>query len=314
MIPAVAVPGSERRWFERIPGRVERWVTSMVEQLDRWQQSRRVPGLLFAVVLKYRSDGGGRWATLLAHYGFVSLFPFVFLLVTLLGSALPGDPAWQHRILHSALAGLPISGPRASVASVHESASATLVGLLLAIYGGGAVLRTAHAALDVVWATPAGSVGAYVRTHLRVAASGAVLLVVTIAAAVAGGLTTSASSLPGETRLLSLAISTLLSTGVFLFVFRTLTEARATWRSVAPGALTGALGWTLLHLIGGIYIQHVVRQASPTYGTFAVVIGILAWLYLQARLLLLAAELNVVLAKGLWPLALRDDRPMRNRT
>jgi membrane protein len=37
------------------------------------------------------------------------------------------------------------------------------------------------------------------------------------------------------------------------------------------------------------------------YGTFAVVLGLLAWLYLQAELTLYAVEANVVRAYRLWP-------------
>jgi uncharacterized BrkB/YihY/UPF0761 family membrane protein len=74
-----------------------------------------------------------------------------------------------------------------------------------------------------------------------------------------------------------------------------------------PGAVAGALGWTGLHAVGGLYVSHVVAEASLTYGAFAAVIGLLSWLYLQTRLLLLAAELNAVLSRHLWPRALRGD-------
>ena len=57
---------------------------------------------------------------------------------------------------------------------------------------------------------------------------------------------------------------------------------------------------------------------KDVYGVFAVVIGLLSWLYLGAQIAVLAAELNVVLRKGLWPRSLippphrpEDDRAMR---
>ena len=40
--------------------------------------------------------------------------------------------------------------------------------------------------------------------------------------------------------------------------------------------------------------------ANPT-GTFATVIGLLTWLYLGARIVVYAAEINVVLTRRLWP-------------
>jgi uncharacterized BrkB/YihY/UPF0761 family membrane protein len=62
--------------------------------------------------------------------------------------------------------------------------------------------------------------------------------------------------------------------------------------------------WEILQVAGGIYVSDVVRRASNTYGTFATVIGLLAWLHLGAQANLLAAETNVVLARKLWPRSL----------
>ena len=50
-----------------------------------------------------------------------------------------------------------------------------------------------------------------------------------------------------------------------------------------------------------------VQGASDTYGTFAVVIGLLAWLYLLAQMSVAAAEVNVVAARRLWPRSLITD-------
>lgn len=207
---------------------VQQTTEAMLVQLDTWQQPRAWASVPVAVVAKYRDDHGGRWATLLAHYGFLSLFPFLLVLVTVLGATLSGNPAWQTRILDTALADVPVLGEqlRADVTSLGGSTAATIVGVVLATYGGGAVLRTAHAAMDVVWAAPAQSLSAYLRSHLRVAAVGMMLLVATLVAAVAGSLTTSAGSLPGEARAISLGFSALLSAAVFLLAFHSLTSAR----------------------------------------------------------------------------------------
>jgi hypothetical protein len=44
-----------------------------------------------------------------------------------------------------------------------------------------------------------------------------------------------------------------------------------------------------------------LSHASPTYGFFAIVIGLLSWMYVGAQLTLLAAEINVVRRYHLWP-------------
>jgi hypothetical protein len=59
-------------------------------------------------------------------------------------------------------------------------------------------------------------------------------------------------------------------------------------------------------------ISHQLHRASELYGTFGIVLGLLAWLFLQAEVTLYAAEADVVLARHLWPrsiLPAKTDEP-----
>ena len=67
------------------------------------------------------------------------------------------------------------------------------------------------------------------------------------------------------------------------------------------GRPVGAIIWTVLQSVGGYYLKHVTSSNSSTYGTFAVVIGLIIWLHLGAQLFLYSAEINVVRARKLWP-------------
>jgi uncharacterized BrkB/YihY/UPF0761 family membrane protein len=102
-------------------------------------------------------------------------------------------------------------------------------------------------------------------------------------------------------KVLGIALSLALNFALFMVSFRVLTVADVSWQELVPGALFAAIGWELLQVAGGLYINHVVRSSSNTYGTFAFVIGVLAWLHLGAQLSLYAAEINVVLARRLYP-------------
>jgi uncharacterized BrkB/YihY/UPF0761 family membrane protein len=96
----------------------------------------------------------------------------------------------------------------------------------------------------------------------------------------------------------------LVSAAVFAFAFRVLTVASVAWRQVLPGAVVAAVGWTVLLLVGSWIVERQIGRASAVYGFFASVIGLLAWIYLAAQLFLLAGEVNVVLARRLWPRSL----------
>jgi len=93
----------------------------------------------------------------------------------------------------------------------------------------------------------------------------------------------------------------------FLALFALLTPRPWHVRDLLPGVGIAGLGWLVLESLGGWYVNHAVAGASPTYGTFALVIGLLSWLWLGSQLLVVAAEANVVLSRHLWPRALSGD-------
>jgi uncharacterized BrkB/YihY/UPF0761 family membrane protein len=103
---------------------------------------------------------------------------------------------------------------------------------------------------------------------------------------------------------LSLAGSLLLNLVLLAVMFQMLTGRWVAWRRLLPGAAIGALGWSVLQIVGVQVLERQLERANLIYGVFAVVIVLLSWLYLSARLLLYAAEINVVLAKRLWPRSL----------
>jgi hypothetical protein len=99
----------------------------------------------------------------------------------------------------------------------------------------------------------------------------------------------------------SLSVAFLLGLGLYLCAFRVLTDAPASWADVLPGAVVAAVGWAVLQVVGGAFVQRVIANASDTAGVFAVVIGLLSWLYLVAQISVLSAEVNVVRREQLWP-------------
>ncbi|MEU5990391.1 hypothetical protein ABZ806_15600 [Spirillospora sp. NPDC047418] len=76
----------------------------VVGRVDAYQRRHHWAGLPLAVVYKFVDDQGAYLTALITYYGFVSLFPLLLLLVTVLGCALQGNPELQQRVLDSALA------------------------------------------------------------------------------------------------------------------------------------------------------------------------------------------------------------------
>ena len=64
--------------------------------------------------------------------------------------------------------------------------------------------------------------------------------------------------------------------------------------------MAGGPGYTLLQLLG-TYLVHHYLHSDAVYSVFATVLGLIAWISLAVRVTVYAAEINVVLARRLWP-------------
>ena len=75
------------------------------------------------------------------------------------------------------------------------------------------------------------------------------------------------------------------------------------------GATASAIAWTALQSVGGTLVAHQLRHSSELYGFFAVVLGLIFWIYLSAQVVVYGAEINVVRARHLWPRSLKGRLP-----
>jgi YihY family inner membrane protein len=277
-----------------------------VARLDRLQRRHPKVGLPVAVVYKYVDDSGGYLAALITHYAFVSLFPLLLLLTTVLGLVLTGNPGLQHRIEASALGQFPVIGAElGQPRRLGGGAMGLLVGVLGALYGGLGVAQATQYAMNTVWAVPRNERPNPVKARALslgiLATVGSAVLATTALSALG---TSAAGSLGLLLRVGLVAAAVVINTAVFLFVFRLAPARRLGWRSTLPGALTAAMGWQLLQTFGVAYVTHVIKNASATNSVFAVVLGLLAFLYLASVITVLGAEINVVRVDHLYPRAL----------
>lgn len=283
-------------------------VSAPVRAVDRVQRSSPWTSVPIAVLKRFGEHSSGRLAATIAYYGFFSLFPLLMVLTSVAAIVLANDPALRERTLESALTQFPVVGTqiRDDIGSVEGSALAIGIGIALALWAGLGGVRALQVAMDTVWDVPRrdrpGALGAIVRSLLMLAVGGSAI----VAAAVLSGASGGSSGAFGAA--LGWIAAAFVNVLVFGFAYRLLTAADVTWRDVAPGAVVAGMIWTGLVAVGGSLVSSRVRSASDVYGTFAIVIGLLAWIYLGAQLTLLGAELNAVLAKRLWPRSLVPDR------
>jgi uncharacterized BrkB/YihY/UPF0761 family membrane protein len=279
---------------------------TITERADRFQRKHQWAGFPLAVAYKYFDDFGTYLAALITYYGFVSLFPLLLLLSTILGFILSGNPRLQQEVLASALHQFPVIGQDlAQPRRLGGGPVGLVVGILGSLYGGLGVAQAFQYAMNTMWAVPRDQ-----RPNPFKARGRSLLLLFIAGLAVVG--TTALSIVGGDGaavfgaagRYLVLAASLVINIAVCIFAFRFAPARRLSVRDVVPGAITSALIWQLLQSFGVIYVQHVIGHASVTNAVFAIVLGLLAFLYITATALLVCVEINVVHVNRMHPRSL----------
>jgi membrane protein len=280
---------------------------------DRCQQ--RWPALAFPIAVwsKFNDDQAGNLAALIAYYAFAALFPLLLVLVTVLDIALKNDPSLRDTLLNSALAQYPVIGPqiKASLGSIPGSGLPLIVGIIFLLFGARGVAGAMQNALCEVWGIPREQRPGFPLSLLwafaLVFAVGIGFIVTTFLSGLAGG---AGHLINGAvTHVAAVLISLVLNVGVFWLGFRLAVLWRRPWRDLRIGAAVAAVCWQALQLAGGYVVSHQLHRASELYGTFGIVLGLLAWLFLQAEVTLYAAEVDVVLTRRLWPRSLLSSEP-----
>jgi membrane protein len=276
-----------------------------VRAFDAVQQRHRWLAIPMAVVKKFGDDQAGSLAALVAYYAFFSLFPLLLVMVTILGFVLQGDPSAQESISKSVLAQFPVISDQlnSSVHPLHGHLLVLVFGLLTSLLSGLGITNAAQNAFDRVWAVPFKDRPDFLHARLR----GLLLLgslgAMFIAATVVTGLVTGGLGGP-VAKIAAIILSLLLNIGLFLAAFRFMTSKTVATRCLWVGVIVAAVFWEILQVLGGIYIGHVFKHSTATYGVFGLVIALLVFLHLGAQLTLYAAEINVVVTRKLWPRSL----------
>ena len=287
----------------------------MLGAFDRWQRRHAVAAFPVAVVRKFLDDRASSLAALIAYYAFFSLFPLLLVFVSILGFVLQDNPSLQADVVDSALARIPVVGAQVAddVEPLTGSTSALVIGLAGALWAGLGVTLALGRAFEAIWDVPRlaqrGAIAARVRGLIVLVVLGVSL----IAATVVAGLAVGGRIGPAAEELGAVGAAFAVNLAAFLGLFALLTPRPPRVRELLPGAVLAAAGSLALQAAGGWYVERAVASASQTYGTFALVIGLLSWFWLGAHLLLVSAEVNVVRHHGLWPRSLAGDLESADR-
>ncbi|MEY2444919.1 MAG: rane protein [Ilumatobacteraceae bacterium] len=264
--------------------------------MQSWRQRSRAVDLAVRIAEGFRKHRSGRNAALISHFGFLSIFPLLLVFTTVLGFVLHSASGLRKRIIGSAVNQLPIIGQQMKIdpLKLQGNAVVLILGVLVSLWAGMKAFVAVHTALDDVAEIPLDERSGLLITRLRallgMAYVGGAQIVGAILASIVG-----VTGVPVISKVLVLVGTAAINTVMLGLSYRWLRTGKPEWRTLRPGAIAGGIIFTLLQLLGVAVVGRQVAHATPVYGTFAAVIGLLYWLSLHAMVALGGAELNAAL-------------------
>jgi membrane protein len=280
-----------------------------IPRIDAFQRRHRVIGMPLAVIYKYFDDQGAYLSAIVTYYAFVAIFPLLLLSTSILGFVLQGDEQLRDKLLDSALSQFPIIGSELGTPNgLQGSTSAIVVGAVTALYGAMGLGQALQNAANIAWSVPRNSRAnpflLRFRSILFLSISGIGILAIAVVSSILANPDALSSELQPVVGWISRILGFFLIVGIFTAVFRLVSLGRAGVRSVLPGAFVTGLLWQGLQYVGNTYVREVIGKANSVNQTFALVLGLLAFIYVAAIMVVMGLEVNVVLRRHLYPRAL----------
>ena len=285
-------------------------VEPLIRRVDRWQQRHVVPAFVFGVIKKYGDDNGSQLAASLSHAAFVSLFPLLLVLTTILGFVAASNTALRQYVVSAVAGQFPVISHQLSH-NVHQLRRSSLIGLiaglLFALWGSSGLAQSGMFAMAQVWNLPGQDRPGYWQ---RLGRAGLFLLVLGAGVIVTTLLTGfgALGSISPALAILAETLATAANIGMYVIGFRVLTPKAVPVRKLIPGAVVAGVGWTILQAAGTELVKHFLHTDS-VYGIFAIVLSLVAWIYVVVEITIYAAEVNVVLDLRLWPRSIIQPPP-----
>lgn len=226
----------------------------------------------------------------IAYNAFVSLAPLVLLLLFVASFVGGGLEARLVSLTHRSFP-RPIAEAVARIFDDSASAGASLVGLVVVVWGTLKLFRGLDTAFSEIFETEGKN------SFVDQLVDGVVVLVALVVAIVATvGASAAFATFADSVPYLGYVVPLLLVVGMmlaFLPMYYRFPDTDVDWNHVLPGVAFSAVGWAALQ---GLFQVYLVLKGNGSESFFGGVVVIVTWLYFSGIVLLIGAVITAVLA------------------
>jgi membrane protein len=268
--------------------------------------------LLKQTFSEWLEDQAPQLGAALAYYTVFSLAPLVLLLLAIVGFIFHNDPGGAWRKMTEQMSYFLDKSAIDVVANIAQTAShpnkgmsATIIGILLALFGASGVFGQLQNALNTIWgvkAKPGAGIVGFIRARFlsfaMVAGVCFLLLVSLVFESLLKGFSHYVQAMFPGGIVIALVVYSIFDLTVvvllFALIFKFLPDVKIQWRDVWIGALMTAILFAIGKWALGLYLGS--GAAASAYGAASSLITLLLWIYYSSQILLFGAEFTQVYA------------------
>lgn len=278
-------------------------INSILQIVDRAQQSHEILSFPIAVVKRYSDEQIGKQAALVTYYAFLSLFPLLMIFITTLGIVVASHPTLEAKVMQTVFQLFPALGNdlKSQVHSLRTTGTGLFLQILVVAYGARGLASILQETFNNIWGVKKehrpGILGDHLRSFGMMAAVGIGMILGTTISYILG----SVLHLGLFGTVLITVVDLGITLGLFIAVFRLGTAGSVGTKKLIVGALVATVGTVLIQRLGGVIMHHELPKLQGSYGSFAIALGMLFWIYLQAQVILYALVITIVRVEHDWP-------------
>ena len=279
---------------------------------------------------EWLEDNAARLGAALAFYSVLSLAPLL-VIVLAIAAVVFGEEAARGQIVAQIEGMVGTEGARAiqdMIAHAQRPEAgviATVLGVIMLLFGAAGVFGQLQDALNTIWevqAKPGRGVWGFLKARYfsfaMVLGTGFLLLVsLVLSAALAALGKYMTDALPGlgpVWQVVNFGVSFGVVTLLFALIFKVVPDVKIAWKDVWIGAALTALLFTLGKFLLGLYLGR--SSIGSAYGAAGSLVVLVVWIYYSAQILFFGAEFTQVYAKryGLQIVPTKDAIPLTEET
>lgn len=273
---------------------------------------KRLPQLFKQAFSEWSKHDAPQLGAALSYYSILSLAPLLIIVIAIVGLAF-GAKAARGEIAAQVggLAGQQgATAIQAMLDNAHKPAGgviATILGLIVLLFGASGVFGELRASLNRIWDAPpqpAGGLMALIKDRFfsfaMVLSIGFLLLIslaVSAALAAAGKYLSDALPVPASVLYVAnIVVSFAVVSVLFALIYKYVPDIKLPWREISIGAAATSLLFTIGKWAIGLYLGKA--SVGSAYGAAGSVVTLLVWIYYSSQIFFFGAAFTKVYAAG----------------